>query len=182
MELKSEIIAYAPFWKSWNRTFQKWKRSRNHFSGTPGPPIFRKSEFSITPRRVSGGQSAAWFSENAFRHTFLDAKVCPNAISEFQGERKSQNDTLLVIKKCVILHFLMVQGDPGLYKTSSIPKGKQWFLRKSDFYGNQKWNHSACTILRTPISRFPKRCVRYDSTVEFHENHFLTEKWVSHYA
>ena len=70
MNLNSEIIAYAPFWKSWNRTFQKWKRSRNHFSGIPRPSIFRKSECPVTPRVVSGGRSAAWFQKNAIWYTF----------------------------------------------------------------------------------------------------------------
>ncbi len=60
----------------------------------------------------------------------------------------------------MILHILMVQGAPRLAKTSSIAKPNIAFCEKSEFHGNQKWDHSVRAILEILESCFSKMEIR----------------------
>ena len=150
----NSILAYIHFWKSQNHAFQKWIHARIAFPDPPEPPIFRKSEFSVTPRVVSGGRSAAWFSGKCILTYFLDAKVCQISISMIWWDPESVKYTLLEMQKCVILHFLGCPDAHRLSKTLS-------FLRETTLSAKENVNPCKSGPRRTRTSENHDFCPPY---------------------
>ncbi len=105
MEIESGIIAHAPFCVPRFHDFQNGAYAMISLLSSMKINLLQKSEFSITPRRVSGGQPAAWIPEQCMLIHFLRCKkVCQNDFPAPPGTQNSHFDTLLHLKimsKCI---------------------------------------------------------------------------------
>ena len=173
MEIKSWIIAHAPFCVPRFHDFQNGAYAMISLLSSMEITFLQKMIFPLLPGGFLEVSRRHGFQENAFWHTFLDAKVCRNANSEFRGERESHFDTLLHLKKCVKIHFSEIHAADWPPETLLGVMENSLFC-KMWFHGTQKWNHSVRTVLGIVKSGYAKWCMRYDSTFDFHKSLFLT--------